>query len=189
MRTKKRLRQSELQTVLDNNPFLTDEELANKFSVSIQTIRLDRMELGIPELRERVKLVARDAYAKIKSLGEQELVGQLWELDLGVKAVSALDTTMEMTFEKTKIVRGHHIFAQANSLAVALVDAPVALTANANLRFIRPVYPGERLVCTAVLAETEGARIHIDVATTSSDQPVFSGRFTIAIIDKREGLS
>lgn len=186
MRTKKRLRQSELQNVLDGNPFLTDEELARKFAVSVQTIRLDRMELGIPELRERVKMVAHDAYAKIKSLSQQELVGQLWELELGVKAVSAMDTTMDMIFAKTKIVRGHHIFAQANSLAVALADAPVALTANASLRFIRPVYPGERLVCTAEVRKREDARIHIDVVTTCADKPVFSGSFTIAEIKDGE---
>lgn len=186
MRTQKRQRQSELQNVLDSNPFLTDEELAKKFAVSVQTVRLDRMELGIPELRERVKMVAHDAYAKIKSLGQQELVGQLWELELGAKAVSALDTTMDMIFAKTKIVRGHHIFAQANSLAVALADAPVALTASASLRFICPVYPGERLVCTAQVKKSEEARIHIDVVTTSSDRPVFTGSFIIAEIKDRE---
>src|SRR5690554_2441034 len=96
MRPKKRHRQSELQSVLDSNPFLTDEELAKIFGVSIQTIRLDRLELGIPELRERLKMVAHDAYAKIKSLSQQELVGQLWELELGERGVSAMDTTMHM---------------------------------------------------------------------------------------------
>ncbi len=186
MRPKKRLRQSELQSFLDSNPFLTDEDLAKNFGVSIQTIRLDRMELGIPELRERLKMVAHDAYAKVKSLSQQELVGQLWELELGERGVSALDTTMDMIFERTTIVRGHHIFAQANSLAVALVDAPVALTASANIKFIRPVYPGERLVCTAQVRERENSRIHIQTTTISAEKPVFSGLFTIAVRDGNE---
>lgn len=181
MRPSKRLRQSELQTVLDNNPFLSDKQLANNFGVSIQTIRLDRMELGFPELRERVKMVAHDAYAKVKSLSQQELIGQLWELELGVRGVSAMDTTMGMIFESTKIVRGHHIFAQANSLAVTLIDAPVALTAGASIKFIRPVYPGERLICVAQVRGREDSRTYIDVITTSSDNPVFSGEFTIVI--------
>ena len=156
------------------------------FGVSIQTIRLDRLELGIPELRERLKMVAHDAYAKVKSLSQQELVGQLWELDLGERAISALDTTMDMIFERTKIVRGHHIFAQANSLAVALVDAPVALTAGANIKFIRPVYPGERLICTAEVRERDKNRVHIEANTTSADKPVFTGMFTIAVLDGKE---
>ena len=38
-----------------------------KFNVSIQTIRLDRMELKIPELR-RIKDVAERSYAKVRSI-------------------------------------------------------------------------------------------------------------------------
>ena len=43
---------------IDSNPFITDHELSDLFQVSIQTIRLDRTYLNIPELRERIKLVA-----------------------------------------------------------------------------------------------------------------------------------
>ena len=50
----KRERQKLLLDTIENDPFLNDEELADKFDVSIQTIRLDRMELKIPELRERI---------------------------------------------------------------------------------------------------------------------------------------
>ena len=45
-------RQELLQQTIESNPFITDEDLAEKFQVSIQTVRLDRMELSIPELRE-----------------------------------------------------------------------------------------------------------------------------------------
>ena len=36
---------------IDSNPFITDHELSDLFQVSIQTIRLDRTYLNIPELR------------------------------------------------------------------------------------------------------------------------------------------
>ena len=52
-------RQKELIEMLQADPFYTDEELASLFEVSIQTIRLDRMSLNIPELRERVKKYCR----------------------------------------------------------------------------------------------------------------------------------
>ena len=42
--TKKESQKSLLET-LDKNPFITDENLATTFNVSVQTIRLDRMEL------------------------------------------------------------------------------------------------------------------------------------------------
>jgi len=38
-------RQKELVEYIKRNPFLTDEELAQVFNVSVQTIRLDRSEL------------------------------------------------------------------------------------------------------------------------------------------------
>ena len=48
---KKRDRQQMLRDKIRENPFLSDEELARAFDVSIQTIRLDRLAMGIPELR------------------------------------------------------------------------------------------------------------------------------------------
>ena len=47
-RLKKQERQKQLQEKLNITPFLTDEELATHFNVSVPTIRLDRLELGIP---------------------------------------------------------------------------------------------------------------------------------------------
>ena len=43
MRLPKKIRQERLKEKIDETPFITDEELAKSFSVSIQTIRLDRM--------------------------------------------------------------------------------------------------------------------------------------------------
>ena len=48
----KKVRQQRLEAALIKNPFLTDAHLAEQFEVSIQTIRLDRLALGIPELRD-----------------------------------------------------------------------------------------------------------------------------------------
>ena len=43
----KKERQRRLIEDLSQDPFMTDEELSEMFNVSIQTIRLDRLELGI----------------------------------------------------------------------------------------------------------------------------------------------
>ena len=58
MKRNKKDRQAILKDMIQDNPFITDEELAEQLKVSIQTIRLDRLELSIPELRERIKSVA-----------------------------------------------------------------------------------------------------------------------------------
>lgn len=178
MRAKKLFRQSELQSLIDYNPFLTDQELADKFAVSIQTIRLDRMELGIPELRERVKMVANDAYSKTKTLGEEEIIGDLREFEPGFRGMSVLDVTMEMVHPQAMTVGTEHIFAQANSLAGFVADFPDYQRIQASIEFVRQVYAGERLICT-VLVEDPGKEneIHMDVTTTSSDAVVFFGKF------------
>ena len=50
--------------------------MAKKCGVSIQTIRLDRMELGIPELRERIKRMAEENFDQVRSLSPEEVIGR-----------------------------------------------------------------------------------------------------------------
>ena len=42
--------------------------------------------------------------------------------------LSILDITQDHVFERNGIARGHHLFAQANSLAVAVINDELALT-------------------------------------------------------------
>ena len=65
-----------LKKRIEENPFINDEELAEEFSVSIATIRLDRMALGIPELRIRIKQRAVAAGPETKLAG---VLGELVE--------------------------------------------------------------------------------------------------------------
>lgn len=71
MATGPKERRERLQTFLRANPFLSDGRIARHFGVSIQTIRLDRMALGIPDQRTRTKQVAEKAYGRVKSLGQR----------------------------------------------------------------------------------------------------------------------
>jgi acyl-coenzyme A thioesterase PaaI-like protein len=178
-RLPKRIRQKQLVKKLTGDPFLTDEDLARIFGVSVQTVRLDRLELRLPELRERMKKVASQVYAKVRSVGSGEVIGDLIEVQLGESGLSILDTVEGMGFARTHIVRGHHIFAQANSLAVAIIDAPVALTGSVEMRFLRPVTVGERLVAKAEVEAVEGRRYVVDVHTRAGNEEVFQGRFVV----------
>lgn len=178
-RVPKRERQKALMALLDENPVLTDEELAQRFGVSVQTIRLDRLELGIPELRERLKDVARRQLDPIRSLRQDEVIGEIVDLELDRYAISILDIGDGHVFARTGIARGHHIFAQANSLAVAVTDAEVALTASARIRFVRPVYRGERLVAKATVVASDPERNRVRVETRVGGELVFSGTFTV----------
>ena len=183
-REARRRRQSLLEEKLRENPFLTDEELARALDVSVQTIRLDRLALGIPELRQRTREVAQRTLARVRSLGSREMVGDLVDIRLGEAAVSVLETTEDMAFARTGIVRGEFIFAQAESLALALVDAPVALTGLCNLKFRRPVMVGEKLLARAEVLRRKERRLVVLVVTRSRGEQVFRGKLVVFAVEE-----
>lgn len=176
-------RQRNLLTYIKEDPFLTDEDLCKRFSVSIQTIRLDRLELGIPELRERIKNVAEKNYAKVRSIMDTEIVGELIDLNLGISGISILETDKDMAFSKTKLVRGHHIFSQAESLAMAVIDAEVALTGVSNIKYLSPVKAGDKLIAKAEVARVRGNNHFVHVKTSVNQVQVFRGKFILVALD------
>ncbi|MGD6962890.1 transcription factor FapR [Fictibacillus phosphorivorans] len=189
MKKSKKERQELLRETIKLTPFITDEELAEKFSVSVQTIRLDRLELSIPELRERIKSVAETKLDDVKALPLEEVIGEIIDLQLDESAISILDIKEEHVFSRNKIARGHHVFAQANSLAVAIINDELALTAKANIRFFRPVRVRERVVAKAKVKETTQERTIVEVKSYVENESVFKGEFTMyrSAQDTKEG--
>ncbi|MBM7571785.1 transcription factor FapR [Aquibacillus albus] len=189
MKRSKKDRQHLLQQTIEDMPFITDEELAKRFGVSIQTIRLDRMELGIPELRQRIKSVATFQWnEKVKALSIDEVIGEIIDLELDNRAISILDIGHEHVFSRNKIARGHHLFAQANSLAVAVIDDELALTAGAEIKFTRQVSEGERVVAKAkVLSTNRKDRTSVQVESYVDSEKVFSGLFEMFRSNEQKG--
>jgi acyl-coenzyme A thioesterase PaaI-like protein len=167
---------------------LNDEELAEKFQVSVQTIRLDRMELKIPELRERIRAVARENYSKVRSIDAKEIIGELVDLELDKRGISILETNNDMTFGKTRVVRGDIIFAQANSLAIAVIDANVALMGVANIKYKLPVYAGQKLVAKAEVTRVRGNKKFVFVRSFVKQKEVFRGKFILVSLDGEVAL-
>lgn len=179
----KKERLIKLQEEIDLNPFLRDEELSEIFNVSIQTIRLDRLSLNIPELRERVKTVATANHDKVKTLSQGEIVGELIDLQLNESAISFLETDKEMVFEKTQIVKGHYIFALVESLAMAVIDAPVAITGVANIKYTVPVFAKQRLIAKAKVTKIrENKEYYVHVKVSEKENQVFRGKFILTAI-------
>lgn len=180
MRRNKKERQALLVATIKETPFITDEDLAEKFSVSVQTIRLDRLELSIPELRERIKNVAEKTFDdEVKSLPLDEVIGEIIDMELDHSAISIFEVKEEHAFKRNGIARGHYLFAQANSLAVALINDDFALTAKANIHFTRSVKLGERIIAKAkvVNINTETGRTFVEVKSFVNAELVFVGEF------------
>jgi len=179
MKIKKSERQQLLIEKIEQTPFITDEELANHFNVSIQTIRLDRLELAIPELRERIKSMATNKWNEtVKSLPLEEVIGDVIDLELDQRAISIMTIQPEQVFSRNKIARGHHLFAQANSLAVAVINDELALTRKSEISFKRQVKLGEQVVAKAeVISESKAGMTTVSVNSYVNNELVFTGVF------------
>lgn len=180
LRRTKKERQRLLSETIADNPFVTDEQLATQFQVSVQTIRLDRMELAIPELRERIKDVASKTYEnEVKSLPIDEVIGEIIDIELDNRALSIFDVKEEHVFQRNGIARGHHLFAQANSLAVAVIDDELALTVHSNITFVKPVRAGDRVITKAIVIgrDDNNHRTKVELTSTVNGETVFVGEF------------
>ncbi|MPM96432.1 Transcription factor FapR [bioreactor metagenome] len=183
-RLQKKQRQKMLQEKIKSSPFIRDEELADFLNVSVQTIRLDRLELGIPELRERTKQMAEIAQKEPKTIASTDVVGELIDLELGKSGISIMTITPDMVFEKIQIARGHYVFSQANSLALAVIDAPVAVTGVANIKYKIPIKNGEKLIAKAELIKKRGNKYFIWVKTRNEKQEVFRAKFIMVSLEQ-----
>ena len=87
--------------------------------------------------------------------------------------------TEDMVFGKTQIAKGHFMFSQADSLAMAIVDAPMAVTGVANVKYKVPVHVGEKLIAKAEIVKVRGNKYFIWVKTHNETQEVFRAKFIV----------
>src|SRR5690606_12977398 len=132
-------------------------------------------------LRERIKLMAEHSYDQVRSLPLHEVIGEVIDLQLDKSGISMFEITPSHVFSRTRIARGHHVFSQANSLAVAVINDEVALTASADIRFIRQVKLGEKCVAKAYVRSISGKsrKAKVEVFTYVGEEMVFQGNFLI----------
>lgn len=184
--SKKLIRHKSLTKLLEENPFSTDEQLAQMLCVSVQTIRLDRVALGIPELRVRTRSMAENAQTKVRAIDKKDIVGELLDLELNKSGISTLKITADMVLERTGIARGYYMFAMANTLALAVVDAESALTAVGNVKYKVPINAGATLVAKAAVTHHRMDKYYIFVSIRNENKEVFRAKFIIVSIGERK---
>ncbi len=182
---KKDERRNEIKRQLEEDPFLTDEALANLLNVSIQTIRLDRVEMNIPELRVRIKEVAKKNANEIKSIPLQDVIGELIHIEVNNEASSFFIVEKEHAFQNYDIMRGHFLFGQANSLAVAVLGKEMVLTKEANVKYLKSASVGDRVTAQAKVLKIKQNEALILVESFVNSETVFFGHFVMHF--KNEG--
>ncbi|HOU33261.1 MAG TPA: transcription factor FapR [Synergistaceae bacterium] len=182
----RKLRHDRLLSLLEENPLHTDEDLAHALKASISTVRLDRALLGVPELRERMRHMAEKATSKLRSLAQDDVVGDLLELEPNMWALSVLQTGKEMAFRHSSLVWDHHIYAQASSLAMAVIGADMVVTGAARARYRAPVRVGDKLIARAKVGISKGNKYVVSVRTKVEGREIFTGRFIVVVLEDGE---
>ena len=183
---KKKNRQDRLLKLIEHNPLATDEELAAFLTASVSTIRLDRAVLGVPELRERMRSMAQKATSRLRSLKQSEVVGDLLELEPNKWALSVLETRRDMAFRKTDMVWDHYIYAQASSIAIAVVEADLVIVDSMRGEYKGHARVGDSLVARAKVGVQKDGKYIVSVRTKVGEKEIFVGRFIAAIVSQNE---
>ncbi|KIX90287.1 fatty acid biosynthesis transcriptional regulator [Staphylococcus microti] len=186
MKRNKNERRKLIEQTIQQNPFITDQALSEMYDVSIQTIRLDRNQLHIPELRERVKRVATEQYEQISSLENQDIIGDIVALEPNRSAKSLLTISPQDVFTRNNIARGHIVFAQANSLCVAMVKHGFVLTKESHIHFVKPVHLGDSVVAEAKVEYHDDKYYEMTVISYVGEAKVFEGLFKMYYISEDE---
>ena len=183
---RKKNRQDRLLKLIEQNPLATDEELAASLEASVSTIRLDRAVLGVPELRERMRSMAQKATSRLRSLKQNEVVGDLLELEPNKWALSVLETRREMAFRETDMVWDHYIYAQASSIAIAVVEADLVIVDSMRGEYKGHARVGDSLVARAKVGVQKDGKYIVSVRTKVGEKEIFVGRFIAAIVSQNE---
>ena len=183
----RKLRQDKLSEIIKANPLITDNELAAQLGVSISTVRLDRALMGVPELRERIRSMAQDAVSKLRSLSPSEVIGDLLELEPDKWALSVLRTAKDMAFRFTDIVSDNYVYAQAGSIAVAVINAAKVIIGSMRGHYRGHAHVGDTLIARAKVGVNRDGKRIVSVRTRAGDREIFIGRFIIEILEQKAG--
>lgn len=164
---------------IEENPFINDEELAEEFSVSVATIRLDRLALGIPELRMRIKKRAEAAQSQNQ---HTDIMGNLVECNVGQDAISIMTATEDIV-DTAHIVRSRYLYDQAESLARAVLQLPLCITAVANIKYKQPVTVHDRLVARAQVIRQRDQKHYVWVKIRKNSKEVFRAKFILESLE------
>jgi hypothetical protein len=183
----KQIRHKQLRNLLDSDPLMSDSELARELGVSVGTIRLDRGLLNVPELRERARQMAENASSRLTSMKQDEVVGEIIELEPNRLALSVLSTNREYAFRHTDLVADHYIYAQAASLAIAVVKEELVIVGAARVQFNRPARVGNRLMACAKVGIHKENKYVVSVHTRIGNSEIFAARFVVEVLSDLGG--
>ncbi len=122
---------------------------------------------------------------KIETHGkiDQDLCGTPILLERGHSKVE-LTTTKRMAADRMGLVHGGFIFGAADYAAMIAVNHPHVVLGASDVKFLKPVRVGEKVLATAKVQEIKGKKYWVSVSVTKNGDEVFQGMFTCFVLDK-----
>lgn len=113
----------------------------------------------------------------------QELCGKPLEIKEGYSRVE-LVTLESMAADKTGLVHGGFIFGQADYAAMIAVNHPNVVLGGADVKFLKPVKAGEKVLAQASVTAIDGKKNTVEVVVTRGEEKVFQGTFFCFVLGK-----
>lgn len=114
---------------------------------------------------------------------DRRLCGEPLDLAEGSAAVS-FTALPEMAADDCGLIHGGFVFGLADYAAMLAVDDPNVVLGGAEVRFLKPVVVGERLVARAAVEETAGRKRRVRVDVLRGEEPVMTGSFSCFVLDR-----
>ncbi|MCP4713976.1 MAG: thioesterase [Deltaproteobacteria bacterium] len=114
---------------------------------------------------------------------DQGLCGKPIELEDGFCRVELVPTAA-MAADDTGLVHGGFIFGLADYAAMLAVNHPNVVLGAAEVKFMKPVAVGERVVAEADIERRKDGKATVQVSVLRDKQEVFSGTFTCFTLEQ-----
>jgi acyl-coenzyme A thioesterase PaaI-like protein len=117
---------------------------------------------------------------------DRRLCGEPLKVGEGAAEV-AFAALPEMAADERGLVHGGFVFGLADHAAMLAVNDPHVVLGSAEVRFLKPVVVGERLVARATTEETDGRRSRVQVEVLRSGEPeevVMAGTFLCITLER-----
>lgn len=114
---------------------------------------------------------------------DRRLCGEPLEIGEG-SATVAWTALPEMAVDERGLVHGGFVFGLADYAAMLAVNHPNVVLGSAEVRFLKPVVVGERLVARAEIEETDGRKSRVRVEVRRGEEEVMSGSFRCFTLER-----
>jgi len=94
------------------------------------------------------------------------------------RATVELEASAAMAADEHGLVHGGFVFGLADHAAMLAVNEPNVVLVSADVKFLRPVRLGERLMAQAVVTNAEPPRYAVTCTVSRQGEAVFEGRFS-----------